>query len=62
MLFPLLLNIVFCSHTNRCPPKVQRVYGYSGRVVARQGTADVNGIGAGCGLRLPCGVGKAVRR
>ena len=44
-----------------CPPEIQRGTGHPRRAGAPEGALDVNGTGAGYGLRSPCGVGHAVR-
>ena len=49
------------SRAERCPPEIQRGTGHPRRAGAPEGALDVNGAGAGYGLRSPCGVGHAVR-
>ena len=49
------------SRAERCPPKLQRGSGHPSRAGAPEGALDVDGTGAGYGLRSSCGVGHAVR-
>ena len=43
------------------PPKIQRGNGHPRQAGAHEGTADVDGTGASCGLCSPCNVEYAVR-
>ena len=52
---------LFRSRADRCPPKIPRRYGYPRRAGALEGTADVEETIAGYGLRSSCGMGHAVR-
>ena len=58
---PAVVQPHLCSRADRCPPEIQRGYGHPRRAVAPEETADVDGTGAGYGLRSSCGVGHAVR-
>ena len=49
------------SRADGCFPEIQLGTGHPRRADAPEGTADVDGTGAGYGLRLSCGVGHAVR-
>ena len=49
------------SRAERCSPEIQLGTGHSRRAGAPEGALDVNGTGAGYGLRSPWGVGHAVR-
>ena len=57
VLSPLLFNIFVAAVLT----VVQRGTGHPRRAGAPEGTADVDGTGAGHGLRSSCGVGHAVR-
>ena len=58
---PAVVQNIFLSCDEHCPPKIQRGYGCPRRAGAPEETADVDGTGAGYGLLLQCGVGYAVR-
>ena len=58
---PAVVQHLLRSRANSCAPKIQRGYGHPRRADAPEGTADVDAIGVGYGLRSSCGVGHAVR-
>ena len=58
---PAAVQHLLRSRAERCPPEIQQGTGHPRRAGAPEGALDVNGTGAGYGLRLPCGVGHAVR-
>ena len=53
---PAVVQHLLCSRSDRCHPKIQRRYGYPRRGGAPKGTTDVDGTGAGYGLRSSCGM------
>ena len=59
---PAVVQHLLRSRAERCPPKIKGGAGHPRRAGAPEGAFDVNGTGAGYGLRSPCGVGHAVRR
>ena len=61
VLSPLLFNIFFAAVLNVVLQRFSEETGHPRRAGAPEGALDVNGTGAGYGLRSPCGVGHAVR-
>ena len=57
VLSPLLLTIFFAAVLN----VILQKFSHPRRASAPERALDVNGTGAGYGLRSPCGVGRAVR-
>ena len=56
---PAVVQHLLRSRADRCPPKIQRRYGHIlvDLVHLKESPTDVDGTGAGYGLRSPCGVG-----
>ena len=62
VLSPLLFNIFFAAVLNVVLQRFSEEPAmHPRRAGAPEGALDVNGTGAGYGLRSPCGVGHAVR-
>ena len=61
VLSSLLFNIFFAAVLNVVLQRFSEKTGHPRRAGAPEGALDVNGTGAGYGLRSPCGVGHAVR-
>ena len=58
---PAIVQYLLRSRADDYLSKIQRGYGHPPRAGALEGTANVNGIGAGYGLRSSCGVVYSVR-
>ena len=54
---PAVVQNIFRSRAERCPPKISRGSGHPRRAGVPEGDLDVDGTGAGYGLRSSCGVG-----
>ena len=61
VLSPLLFNIFFAAVLNVVLQRFSEEPAILAELGAPEGALDVNGAGAGYGLRSPCGVGHAVR-
>ena len=58
---PAVVQHLLRSRAERCPPKIQKGSGHPRRAGAPEEALDVDGTGAGYGLRSSCGVVHAVR-
>ena len=61
VLSPWLFNIFFAAVLNVVLQRFSEEPAILAELGAPEGALDVNGAGAGYGLRSPCGVGHAVR-
>ena len=57
---PAVVQHFLRSRADRCPPEIRRGTNHPRRAGELEGTADVDGTGAGYRLRSSCGVGHAV--
>ena len=58
---PAIVQHLLRSRADCCPPEIQKGSSHPRRGGAPEGTADVDGTGAGYELRSSCGVGQAIR-